>query len=117
MCPHILSLALLTLLTGHQTSQLAMRPSPSPGAGPSTSNAAMPSPSRANNSVADVKGFLDDQAQKIDELERELRAEKQKTRDSEQKIRGTEQEAARWKQAYEGLKTERDNYFNRTQAK
>jgi molecular chaperone GrpE (heat shock protein) len=93
-----------------------MRPSPSPGVGPSSSNTALPSPPRMNKSVADVQGFLDCQAQKIDELERELRAEKQKTRDAEQKIRGTEQEAARWKQSYEGLKTERDNFFKRTQA-
>lgn len=61
--------------------------------------------------VADVKSFLNEQAQqarKIEELERELRAEKQKTREAEQ-------EAAQWKRAYGGLKTERDDYVKRTQ--
>ena len=57
---------------------------------------------------ADVNSFLDEQARKIEELERELRAEKQKTREAEQ-------EAARWKRAYRGLKTERDDYVKRTQ--
>ena len=75
-----------------------------------------PSPPRANNfvSAADVKSFLDNQARKMETLERELRAEKQRTLAAEQKTRDAEKEAARWRQAYEGLKTERDNYFNWT---
>lgn len=124
MPPHVLSLAIpiLTLPEGCQTAQLAMRPSPSPSVvGPrtstSTSNATIPSPPRANNfvSAADVKTFLDNQAQKMENLERELRAEKQNTLAAEQKIRDKEKEVARWREAYEGLKTERDNYFNWTQ--
>ena len=55
-----------------------------------------------------MKDFLDEQARKIDELERELRAEKEKSRKAEE-------EAARWKRAYRGLKTERDDYVKRTQ--
>lgn len=72
MCLHILSLTALTLLTGHQTGQLASRPSPSPGAGPSSISAATSSLPRADYSVADAKGFIDNQAKKIHKLEREL---------------------------------------------
>jgi chromosome segregation ATPase len=101
-----------------------MRPSPSPGVGPSSRNAALPSPPRANKSIADVKGFLDDQAQKIDELERELHAEKQKTSELEKvlhaekqkvhelkktvvtenkKTQDAQQEETTWKEKYENL--------------
>jgi septal ring factor EnvC (AmiA/AmiB activator) len=121
MCLLILLLALLTPLTGDQ---FTMRPSPSPGVGPSSRNAALTSPSRASRSVADVKGFLDEQAQKIDELERELYAEKQKTSELEKalhaekqktselkktivaenkKTQDAQQEVTTWKEKYENL--------------
>lgn len=126
MCPHILSLVLPTLFTEHQTSQLVMRPSPSPGVGLGSSNAVTPSPSRADHSVADVKVFLDNQAQRIDELERELRAEKQKTAELEKALHAekqkafelqktiaadnkkTQQEETTWKERYENLVKRRE---------
>ena len=104
---------------------MVMRPSPSPGVGLSSSNAATPSPSRADHFVADVKVFLDNQAQRIDELERELRAEKQKTAELKKALHAEKQKAfelkktiaaenktqqgeTTWKEKYENLVKRRE---------